>query len=595
MNVTSPRIWRSPNSPFYQQECRDAPSIYTDEELAGIASHGFNGVWLRGRLSEMVRSDILPQLNQPESQKQLESLRTLIGRATKHGIGVWLFFNEPLAPLSDAPIWQEHPELKGEPHPPLMPGQKRNFTTLCTSHPTVQAYLRDAMAQIMRGLGGLGGVLLITASEHYSHCWSHHSLIQHQYLDKVIAPMTCPRCRQRKPEDVVGELVGFWHEAAQAVKGTPKPRVVAWNWSWSMWYPEPQKPVIDALPQGVSLMADWERGDHRPFQGKTIPIDEYSLSFTGPSERFKGSQAAANEKGRAMFAKLQFGTTHELATVPNLPLISSVHGKLTGLYQRGVEGFMGCWNFGCGRTLNTYANKIVADDPGRAADQQNFYTDLTQKYLGLPDPAPLAAAWEAFTRIFRQYPFSIGLTYYSFFNYAPAYPLSLEYHGRRMGPSWMAHEPWGDDIETGLQPFSAEEVLHAFEPMSGQWAAALGGYVAALAQGGGSPDQKKRRWEESSCARMIGLHLRSAANIMRFHLWRKPRLAGRTGPYPWTIEPDDALKPIVADEIQSVRQAISLAQADPRLGFHQECQAYFYTPEHLRRKLEGLERLLAAV
>jgi hypothetical protein len=94
---------------------------------------------------------------------------------------------------------------------------------------------------------------------------------------------------------------------------------------------------------------------------------------------------------------------------------------------------------------------------------------------------------------------------------------------------------------------------------------------------------------------MIGLHLKSAANIMRFHLWRKPRLAGRTGPYPWTIEPDDALKPIVADEIQSVRQAISLAQADPRLGFHQECQAYFYTPEHLRRKLEGLERLLAAV
>jgi hypothetical protein len=359
-----------------------------------------------------------------------------------------------------------------------------------------------------------------------------------------------------------------------------------------MWYPEPQKPVIDALPEGVSLMADWERGDHRPFQGKTIPIDEYSLSFTGPSERFKGSQAAARQKGRSMFAKLQFGTTHELATVPNLPLMPSVHGKLNGLNERGVEGFMGTWNFGCGRTLNTFANKILSDEPRRAADKQNFYADLAAKYLGLSDPTPLAQAWEAFTRTFQQYPFSIGLTYYSFFNYAPAYPLSLEYHGRRMGPSWMAHEPWGDDIDTGIRPFTAEEVLNAFVPMSEQWAAALAGYVAALAQPGGTPEQQKRRWEESSCARMIGVHLRSAANIMRFHLWRKPKLAGRTGPFPWHIEPDASLRPIVADEIESVRQAIPLAEADRRLGFHQECQAYFYTPAHLKRKLEALERMI---
>jgi hypothetical protein len=78
---------------------------------------------------------------------------------------------------------------------------------------------------------------------------------------------------------------------------------------------------------------------------------------------------------------------------------------------------------------------------------------------------------------------------------------------------------------------------------------------------------------------------------MRFHLWRKPKLAGRTGAFPRHVEPDAALKPIIDDEIESVREAIPLAAVDPRLGFHQECQSYLYTPDFLHRKLVQLEAL----
>lgn len=593
MDSSSPRIWRCPKSAFYGDECLDAPSVYTDAELAAIASHGFNGVWLRGRLAEMIHSTVLPELNQPKAAERLESLRTLIARAKPHGLDVWLFFNEPLAPRQEDPIWRTHPQLKGEPSTSFVQTDLPGTTiALCTSHPTVQQYMRQATAQIMTELSGLGGVLLITASEHHSHCWSHHALSSQQYHDQEIAPMTCPRCAKRGPAEVVGELVGFWQDAAQAVPQAVKPRVVAWNWSWSMWYPEPQKPVIDALPQGVCLMADWERGDERPFQGKMIPIDEYSLSFTGPSRRFQGSHDAARQRGLPMFAKLQFGTTHELATVPNLPLIPSVYGKLNGLRQRGISGFMGTWNFGCGRTLNTYANKILNDHVKEGIDRPAFYAQLAEQYLGIANSRPLASAWEDFTRIFQLYPFSIGFTYFSFFNYAPAYPLSMEYHARRMGPSWVAHDPWGDDIETGIKPFTPQEVLNAFAPMSEQWHQALKGYLIALETAGGTSDQQRHRWEEASCAKMIGLHLRSAANIMRFHLWRKPKLAEKTGPLPWTLAPDAQLRPIVADEIESVRQAIPLASTDTRLGYHYECQAYFYTPGHLQRKLEQLEQLL---
>jgi hypothetical protein len=57
------RIWRSPSSAFghfmpvpdsWQEESVTALDAYTDQELAKIATSGFNAIWVHGNLNHVV-------------------------------------------------------------------------------------------------------------------------------------------------------------------------------------------------------------------------------------------------------------------------------------------------------------------------------------------------------------------------------------------------------------------------------------------------------------------------------------------------------------------------------------------------------------
>ena len=52
----------------------------------------------------------------------------------------------------------------------------------------------------------------------------------------------------------------------------------------------------------------------------------------------------------------------------------------------------------------------------------------------------------------------------------------------------------------------------------------------------------------------------------------------------------EQFRPLAADEIRILEQALPMVEADPRLGFHAECQGYMYTPELIRKKLAALKK-----
>src|SRR5437773_10491030 len=110
-----PIIWRSTQSDFCGDEPLQAPAAYPDHVLQAIRSHGFDAIWLRGRLLELMDSTVFPQLNDPRRDERIANLRDLIARARATGLGVYLFFNEPLALAKDHPFWTEHSDCKGEP------------------------------------------------------------------------------------------------------------------------------------------------------------------------------------------------------------------------------------------------------------------------------------------------------------------------------------------------------------------------------------------------------------------------------------------------------------------------------------------------
>ena len=105
---------------------------YPDGYLARLKESGVNGVWLPAVLYQLAPFPWDAKLS-ADYKKRLENLRALVSRARKHGIGVYLYLNEPRAmPLS---FFETHPELKGE--------VEGDHATLCTSVPQVQRYLTD--------------------------------------------------------------------------------------------------------------------------------------------------------------------------------------------------------------------------------------------------------------------------------------------------------------------------------------------------------------------------------------------------------------------------------------------------------------------
>ena len=587
MTWISQRIWRNPEMDFSGDEPLQVPEVYTTQYLREIVGHGFNAVWVRGRLRELVGSRVFPELNVPRHTERLTNLAALVKRCRAEGVAVYIYFNELLAIPKDDPFWDNHEDMRGVSHQHVE--HTRPMSSLCTSHPKTMSYFRDAVEQVMQGIPGLGGVILITTSEYHTHCWSHHLLrsLDDGFHFKSTEPLACDRCRDRDPAEVVSELISVWTSAASSVK--PAPRVIAWNWSWSMWYANPQREVIDQLPPGAEVMADWERGGMRRVDGVETPIDEYSLGYVGPSERFVSTHAEVKRRGFPMHAKLQIGTTHEMTTVPNLPLIGNLHGKLCGLVQRGIEGAMMCWNCGSGLTLNSFSIGLFGRDPERYQDGDVFFKNLVGEYFGDLDAGPIVKAWLGFAEAFNYYPFSIRFVYKSPINYAPAYPLTTRYEDRPMGPSWLCGER-GDRLEDCIEDIGLDKAIEQISRMCRLFAEANRGYQAALVPADG--EHGRHRFEERSCASMIEHQLLSVLNIMKFQRWKRDRMQALDMSAPCDIPLDNIAEEILSDERGNAEKALALVQADPRLGYHQEAQAYMYDAEGIRQKLDAIDRML---
>ena len=568
MNSTLPlRIFRSFRARYYEDDILCGPQAYPEDYFATLVEHGFNAVWLRGILRDLAATAALPDLG-TEIARHQDALATVVERAGRHGVKVLLYLNEPLCLPDDNPFWQKHPEVAGANDSSLMDGWPHT-RALCTSAPQMQAWLREAARNLFRALPGLGGWFLITASEHHTHCYSHV-----WDVPKVGRP-DCPRCAARDAAEVVAEVITLLADGTH--QASPAAHTLAWNWGWTQFEGDPQPSLISRLPKDVTLLLDWERGGWRTTPaGKRNFVDEYSLGYVGPSERFLAGHAEARRHGLQVMTKLQVGTTHELATVPNLSLVDHVYEKLAKAEALGLQGILATWNFGNAFSVNTAAVGRFVRTPERPAPRA-FVAGLACEYFPGSDADAVAGAVAEFSAAMEYFPFDIPLLYFGPANYALAYPLSLApLTGKPMGWSWMMHER-GDDLSPSLGQFSLEEVIEGFAAVVAQWRKGVAALEAAL-----SGCSHPHAAEELGVARTVGHCYRSALNVYRTYRLR-------------LLRPPDAeeqFHAIVRDEIANLHEVLPLLEADRRLGFHAECQGEQFNPELVRRKLLDLQRII---
>ncbi|MEX0775405.1 MAG: hypothetical protein WD042_06790 [Phycisphaeraceae bacterium] len=566
-NALDIRIFRSPRSDYYGDEVIGAAAVYTDEELAAIAAEGFNGIWLRAILRDLTPTDLFRGYGS-DCDARMAALIQLIGRAAAHGIGVWLYLNEPMALPADSAFWQEHPDCRGMRGSSGMDGWPATYA-MCSSAPRVRQFLHEATYDLFTRAQGLAGLFLITAAEHHTHCYSHVTTRGWgtEYEPKV--PQECPRCAPLSPAEVICDIAAQITDGATAA--APSARVMVWSWRWSMFYDDPHEPIISQLPTNILLMSNFEDGQPISRGGRELVCREYSLGIEGPSPLFVDQARLAQQRGIDTVAKLQIGTTHELATVPNLPAIPSLYRKFRAMRDNGLTGYLGTWNFGCSRTLNTWAVGKLSRNNTLPTEEQ-FLRETCAEYFGSDaDAGKVVQAWQGFTEALQHHPMNLAFLYFSPLNYTLAYPWPQERGRAKMARSWT-NEPWGDDLGQCLPPYSLDEVIQLLGAANRAWSNACASYHHGLAACQGA---KERVQAELASAHYTGLCFTSAHNLFR---WYRGVLAG---------QPDLDL---IDAELACCARALPLLERWPQLGFHQECQHRQCSPALVQAKMRQLEQ-----
>ena len=240
---------------------------YPDGLLQRLSTLGINGVWLHVLLRDMAPGGAaFPEFGEGH-ERRLATLRTLVNRAKKCGIGVYLYMDEPRAMPPDDVRFRDFFQAPGR---AAMAGVRSGeYTAMCTSHPVVRQWMSDALAHIFHEVPDLAGVFTITASEGLTNCASHYGW------------KSCPHCKNRTDADIIAEVNRVIAEGVH--RGNPKANVLAWDWGWRG--NGDASEIITQLPKSVWLMSVSEWAIPIDRGGVKTAIGEYALSAGGPGPR----------------------------------------------------------------------------------------------------------------------------------------------------------------------------------------------------------------------------------------------------------------------------------------------------------------------
>jgi hypothetical protein len=528
---------------------------YPEGYLARLAQAGVNGVWLQAVLQKLAPFPWAPELS-ANYERRLKNLRLLINRANRHGIRVFLYLNEPRSmPLS---FFSRHPELKGS--------VEGEFGSLCTSNPEVRKYLVDSVAAICRSVPGLGGFFTITASENFTHCWSHG------------AGDSCPRCSKRPPSEVIAEVNRLLVEGIQ--RSDDRVQLIAWDWGWN---DEWAKDIIHQLPSEVALMSvsEWslpiERG------GVKSDVGEYSISAIGPGPRARRHWEWAKQRGLKTFAKIQAGNTWELSAVPYIPALENVARHGEQLSSLGIDGLMLGWTLGGYPSPNLEAvGTALATGSAQQAMRQ-----VAERRFGPACAFAALEAWRGFSSAFQQFPYHIGVLYSGPQQLGPANLLWAEPTGFRAS---MVGFPY-DDLDSWRSIYPPDVFIRQFDLVADGFEQTLAKFKLAIQEKEAliSETQQRSIEEEFTIAEACAIHFRSVANQSRFILACRGLSPSHS---PETVSSNlSVVSTMLHREIALARRQHQLQTLDSRIGFEASNQ-YYYIPIDLMEKTLNCRNLL---
>ena len=564
--------------PLNHDELMDDVDYYPEAYLDRLAHEGVNGLWLTVEWRNLAATSFTTR--SPDADRRLAKLRRTVDRCLKYGIKTWIFCIEPKAVPIDDPLYREHPEMFG-----TSVGWDRR-ALLCTAKPAAQRYIEESVKDIFSRVPRLGGLLMIAHGERPTTCLSPIDCV---YGGRNSAT-ACKDCAALEPWQI------YRNTTEAIMRGI---RAAGSNAEYISWFYQPQVQPDRALwvadcarhvPDGVTFAYNFESGAVKEQVGRCRNGGDYWLSYVGPANGFKQVAEAGRLAGCRVGAKIQVGNSHEVATVPFVPVPGLLYRKYKAMKQLGVSSVLQCWYFGnYPGVMNKAAGELSFDD--FTDDEETFLKKLAAPYWGA-DAALVADIWKRFSDAYAHYPLSNDMQYYGPFHAGPAWPLYADVRLLPLGRTWKPQDdPSGDTIGEALENHTIEEATILATRMAD-------GVRLVDADGRSILDALAARWKDDpermrdiGVMKALAYQFMSGCNIFQFYRERaralyESRVRGNAA------AAKDALERM--DELVTREEAISaallpLARADSRLGFHSEAEAHQYHPAKLEWRLGELK------
>lgn len=561
--------------PHCRDELADDVDYYPDEYLRRLAREGVNGLWLTIEFKDFSKE--LTGDWPPRAQRRLAKLRRTVEKCGRHGIKVWLFCIEPVEQdFRRSLLALKHPDWLGCTYDDMM-------STMCASHPGVRRYIKETVRSIFAEVPGLGGVVNISNGEMQTSCLSFAAATRGDGL------FTCPRCRGVPLRELHSRVVGPMVAGIRAAGSSAE--VISWI------YRHPEKrfqPWVEesaaATPEGSVLQCNFEDGLFAMQEGKWRNGADYWIAAPGPSEAFVRVAESAKRGGRRISAKIQVANSHELATIPDLPVPGLLYRKFRAMRELGVTDAMYCWYFGSAPgVMNRAAGLLACDDFSDGEDA--FLLRLARLGGWAEDAERMAGIWKACSEGFSRYPLSNFVQYYGPYHQGVVWPLRPDIEMRPLCDSWVPGQPAGGDMAGEcLREHSLMEAVR----ISGAMCDAAGGAEEGLAFLEAKHGGDAERMRELGLVRAFLCHLAAGRDFFAFYAARRDAVvASRSGDAAAALRSIGVMRGAIAREIPLTRRMKALSLADSRLGYHSEAEAYLYHPAYFDWRIPTLEKSLA--
>ena len=567
--------------PLNRDELMDDVDYYPEPYLERLRREGVNGLWLTVEWRDLAETSFT--VRDANAERRLAKLRRTVDRCLAHGIRTWIFCIEPKACGDDDPLYRAHPELFGC---TTWGGQH----VMCPLAPEAQRYIEESVRDVFTRVPRLGGVLMIAHGERPTTCLST--------VDPVTGAFrgTCPRCAKAEPWRI--------HRAtADAImRGI---RAAGSDAEYVCWFYQPQvRPergdwvaeVARHLPDGVTMAYNFESGSVKEQLGRFRSGGDYWLSVVGPAQGFRQVAAAGREAHARLGAKIQVCNSHEVATVPFVPVPGLLYRKYRAMREAGVTTVLQCWYFGNYPGLMNEAAGLLSRETFEDGERA-FLRRLAAPHWG-PDADLMADIWQRYSEAYAEYPLSNDMQYYGPFHAGVAWPLLADVCLLPLGRTWKPQDPpSGDTIGECLENHTIEEAAILSARMAK-------GVRIRDRDGRDVLDSLAARWADDrermldiGVMKALGCQFASGHDIFRFYLDRaqaiyESRVRGDRAAALAALRRMDAR---VSDEEAVTARLLPLAKADSRLGFHSEAEAHQYHPAKLEWRLGELKRTHARI